>query len=86
MNKILKLFLPKTSTLAKMGAKSIRETIDKNQDKMLIAARYAEYVKKASEIQTKIATWIADGKLDAVEEQELAETLEPLFEKLYDLI
>lgn len=86
MIKLFRIFLPKTSTLAKMGAKSIRETIDKNQDKMLIAARYAEYVRKASEIQTKIATWIADGKISDVEEQELAETLEPLFEKLYNLI
>lgn len=86
MNRLLKIFLPKPKTLASMAADNIANFANKNADKMLIAARYDEYVKKAAEVQMQIATWIKDGKIDEMEEEEIARAIEPLFAKLYDLI
>lgn len=86
MNRLLKIFLPTPKTLATMAADNIANTANKNADKMLIAARYDAYVKKAAEIQMQIADWIKDGKIDEMEEEEIARAIEPLFEKLYDLI
>lgn len=86
MNKLLKLFLPKPKSLANMAADGIVKVVNENQDKMIIAARYESYVKKAAEIQMQIATWIKDGKIDDLEKDEIAKAIEPLFDKLYDLI
>ena len=86
MNRILKLFLPKPKSLANMAANSIAEFANKNQDKMSIAARYESYVKAAAAVQMQIAKWIADGKIDEIEKDEMAKAIEPLFDKLYELL
>lgn len=86
MNRILKLFLPKPKTLANMAATSIADLANKNTDKMLIAARYDEYVKKAAEVQTQLAKWIKDGKIDEIETEEMSNMIQPLFIKLYELL
>lgn len=86
MKALLKIFLPKPATLADMAASKVADLANRNSDKMMLVAQYEEYVKKAAEVQTQLADWIKDGRIDNMEEKEIAELLKSLFDKLYGLL
>lgn len=85
MKCILKLFMPKASTMANIAAESICKNVNEC-DVIKKVADYSDYADKVTKIQQQLVDMLADGKLDEKEEQHIAEMLTPVFQKLIDLI
>ena len=85
MNRILKLFIPKPSTLASYASKGIQEAINGSGKEELIA-KYSNLASKATEVQKFVTSVLNDGKIDDIERDDIASKIEPLMKTLVDFI
>ena len=85
MNKILKLFIPKSETLAHYASKGIQKAIN-GSGKEEIIAKYGSLADKATEVQKWITSILVDGKIDDVEQEDIAKKLEPLMKMMVDML
>ena len=85
MNRILKLFIPKSSTLANYAAKGIQEAINGSGKEELIA-KYSNLASKATEVQQFVTSILLDGKIDDIEREDIAKKIEPLMKTLVEFI
>lgn len=77
--------MPKASTFASIAAESICTNINK-LDKSETIAKYTAYAEDVTKIQAQLVEWLKDGTLDNKEQDEIAEMLTPIFQKMIDLI
>ena len=85
MNRIIKLFIPKPSTLANYSAKTIQNAINGSGKESLIA-KYSNLADKATDVQQYITSILNDGKVDDIERDDIARKLEPLMKVIMDML
>ena len=85
MNCILKLFIPKASTLANYSAKTIQQAINGSGKEELIA-KYSNLASKATDVQQYITSILKDGRIDDIERTDIANKLEPLMKVILDML
>ena len=85
MNRILKLFIPKASTLASYSAKTIQSAINGSGKEELIA-KYSNLASKATDVQQYITSILKDGRIDDIERTDIANKLEPLMKVILDML
>lgn len=81
---IVKLFMPKPATLAKMAAKQIQDAINGCQKAETIA-KCANIAASVTDVQKFISDTLLDGKISDEETKKVEEKLVPLFEKVVEL-
>lgn len=81
---IVKMFMPKPQTLAKMASKQIQEAINGCQ-KAAAIAKCANIAASVTDIQKFISDTLLDGKVSDEETKQVEEKLVPLFEKVVEL-
>ena len=81
---IMKLFMPKPATLAKMAAKQIQTAINGCQKGEMIA-KCANIAASVTDIQKFVSETLLDGKVSDEEAKKVEEKLVPLFEKVIEL-
>lgn len=81
---IVKMFMPKPATLAKMAAKQIQTAINGCQKGETIA-KCAYIASYATDIQKFVSDTLLDGKVSDDEAKQVEEKLVPLFEKVVEL-
>lgn len=81
---IVKMFMPKPQTLAKMAAKQIQEAINGCQKSAAIA-KCANIAASVTDVQKFISDTLLDGKVSDEETKQVEEKLVPLFEKVVEL-
>lgn len=81
---IIKLFMPKASTLAKMASKQIQEAVNGCQKAETIA-KCANIAASVTDIQKFVSDTLLDGKVSDAEAKQVEEKLVPLFEKVIEL-
>lgn len=81
MKFILKLLLPSAETVSKMVADTLAKSINESgrQDAII---KYTKYVADWDKIQGKIVGWLNDGKIDADEQAEIANAIQPIVAKV----
>ena len=85
MNCILKLFIPRPSTLANYSAKTIQQAINGSGKEELIA-KYSNLASKATDVQQYITSILKDGRIDDIERTDIANKLEPLMKVILDML
>ena len=81
---IVKLFMPKPATLAKMAAKQVQEAVNGCQ-KAATIAKCANIAASVTDVQKFISDTLLDGKISDEETKQVEEKLVPLFEKVIEL-
>ena len=81
---IIKLFMPKPATLAKMASKQIQAAINDCQKGETIA-KCANIAASVTDIQKFVSDTLIDGKISDAEAKQVEEKLVPLFEKVIEL-
>ena len=81
---IVKLFMPKPATLAKMAAKQIQEAVNGCQKAETIA-KCASIAASVTDIQKFVSDTLLDGKVSDDETKKVEDKLVPLFEKVVEL-
>ena len=81
---IIKLFMPKPATLAKMAAKQIQDAINGCQKAEMIA-KCANIAASVTDVQKFVSDTLLDGKVSDEEAKQVEEKLVPLFEKVIEL-
>lgn len=81
---IIKLFMPKPATLAKMAAKQIQDAVN-NCQKGETIAKCANIAASVTDIQKFVSETLLDGKVSDEETKKVEEKLVPLFEKVVEL-
>ena len=81
---IIKLFMPKPATLAKMASKQIQEAVNGCQKGETIA-KCASIASSVTDIQKFVSDTLLDGKVSDEETKQVEEKLIPLFEKVIEL-
>lgn len=81
---IIKLFMPKPATLAKMASKQIQEAVNDCQKGETIA-KCANIAASVTDIQKFVSDTLLDGKVSDEEAKQVEEKLVPLFEKVIQL-
>ena len=81
---IMKLFMPKPATLAKMASKQIQEAVNGCQKGDTIA-KCANIAASVTDIQKFVSDTLLDGKVSDEEAKQVEEKLVPLFEKVIEL-
>ena len=82
---IIKLFMPKPATLAKMASKQIQEAVNGCQKGEMIA-KCAGIASSVTDIQKFVSDTLLDGKVSDEETKQVEEKLVPLFEKVIELV
>lgn len=82
---IVKWFIPGADSLSELAASKIAQAVNESE-KTQIISKYATYADKVTEIQKKVTQWLIDGKIDSMEEKEIAKELEPVMKSLLELI
>ena len=82
---IKKCFIPSSKNMATYAAEQIANAVNQAQKEDQIA-KYASIVDKATEVQKFVTSILLDGKIDDVEKEDIAKKIEPLMEKLIELI
>ena len=85
LKSILKLFIPSPKKLSNMAAQKIQTTVNQSGKEDLIA-KYAAMADSATEIQKWVTEMLVDGKIDDIEKSEISEKLEPLLQKIIEII
>ena len=85
MNRILKLFIPKPSTLASYSAKTIQSAINGSGKEELIS-KYSNLASKATDVQKYVTSILKDGRIDDIERTDIANKLEPLMKVILDML
>lgn len=81
---IIKLFMPKPATLAKMASKQIQDAVNGCQKGEMIA-KCAGIAASLTDIQKFVSDTLLDGKVSDEEAKQVEEKLVPLFEKVIEL-
>ena len=81
---IMKMFMPKPATLAKMASKQIQEAVNGCQKGEMIA-KCANIAASVTDIQKFVSDTLMDGKVSDEEAKQVEEKLIPLFEKVIEL-
>ena len=82
---IKKCFIPSSKNMAVYAAEQIANAVNQAQKEDQIA-KYATIADKATEVQKFVTSILLDGKIDDVEKEDIAKKIEPLIEKLIELI
>lgn len=77
--------MPSSKKMAVYAAKQIANAVNQAQKEEQIA-KYASIADKATEVQKFVVELFVDGKIDEVEEKEIAEKIQPLIDKIITLI
>ena len=81
---IIKLFMPKPATLAKMASKQIQDAVNGCQKGQTIA-KCANIAASITDIQKFVTDTLIDGKVSDEEAKQVEEKLVPLYEKVIEL-
>ena len=81
---IMKLFMPKPATLAKMASKRIQEAVN-GCSKADTIAKCAGIAASVTDIQKFVSDTLLDGKVSDEETKQVEQKLVPLFEKVIEL-
>ena len=68
-----------------MAAEKIQSAVNQSGKEDLIA-KYASMADSATEIQKWITELLVDGKIDDMEKSDIADKLQPLLQKVIDLV
>ena len=82
---LIKMFIPSAKSLADMASEQICNAVN-GLDKAAQIANLMKYADILTDIQEKICVLLHDGKLDEEEKQKIANDLEPLIQKLIDML
>ena len=82
---IIKFFMPSSKKMAVYAAEQISKAVNQAQKEDQIA-KYANIADKATEVQKFVTSILLDGKIDDVEKEDIAKKIEPLMEKMIELI
>lgn len=85
MKKLIKWFIPSPKKLSSMAAEKIQSAVNQSGKEDLIA-KYASMADSATEIQKWITELLVDGKIDDMEKSDIADKLQPLLQKVIDLV
>lgn len=85
MKKLIKWFMPSSKKLSDMAAEKIQSAVNQSGKEDLIA-KYASMADSATEIQKWITELLVDGKIDDMEKSDIAEKLQPLIQKVVDIL
>lgn len=77
--------MPSSNKMATYAAEQIANAVNQAQKEVQIA-KYASIADKATEVQKFVVELLVDGKIDEVEEKEIAEKIQPLIDKIITLI
>ena len=77
--------MPSSKKMATYAAEQIANAVNQAQKEDQIA-KYATIADKATEVQKFVTSILLDGKIDDVEKEDIAKKIEPLMEKLIELI
>lgn len=77
--------MPNSNKMATYAAEQIAKAVNQAQKEEQIA-KYATIADKATEVQKFVVELLVDGKIDEVEEKEIAEKIQPLIDKILTLI
>ena len=77
--------MPSSKKMAVYAAEQITKAVNQAQKEDQIA-KYANIADKATEVQKFVTSILLDGKIDDVEKEDIAKKIEPLMEKLIELI
>ena len=83
MKWFIKLLLPSAETVSKMVADTLAKSINESGKSEAIV-KYTKYVADWDKIQSKIVSWLNDGKIDADEQAEIAKAIQPIVEKILE--
>ena len=81
---IVKMFMPKPATLAKMAAKQIQTAINDCQKGETIA-KCANIAASVTDVQKFVSDTLLDGKVSDAEAKQVEDKLVPLFQKVVEL-
>ena len=84
IKRLLKMFMPKPATLAKMASKQIQTAVNGCQKGETIA-KCANIAASVTDIQKFVSDTLLDGKVSDEEAKKVEEKLVPLFEKVVEL-
>ena len=82
---LIKLFLPSSKKLAAAASEQICNVVNSSNKEEQIQ-QIMKYADILTDIQAKICVLLKDGKLDESEKQKIANDLEPLIQKLIDML
>lgn len=85
MKFLLKVFLPSSKTLAGLAASGIAKAVN-DSGKNEYIEKYGNIAAKATEVQTWLVDMLKDGKIDKLEEDDIASKLVPLFDKIRETL
>lgn len=86
MKKLLvKWFMPKPADIARIAAKSAADFVN-SVGKEEAIAQFVEKTEGIRKAQSLVTKWLADGKIDQAEVEELQEALTPLAQTIYDRV
>ena len=85
LKSLIKLFLPSSKKLATMASEQICNVVNGSNKEEQIQ-QIMKYADILTDIQAKICVLLKDGKLDEDEKQIIAADLEPLIQKLIDML
>lgn len=85
LKSFIKFFMPSSKKMAVYAAEQIANSVNQ-ADKEEQIAKYANIADKATEVQKFVTSILLDGKIDDVEKEDIAKKIEPLMEKLIELI
>ena len=85
LKSLIKLFLPNSKKLADMAAEQICNVVNSSNKEEQIQ-QIMKYADILTDIQAKICVLLKDGKLDEEEKKQIANDLEPLIQKLIDML
>lgn len=77
--------MPSPKKLSNMAAEKIQSAVNSSGKEDLIA-KYASMADSATEIQKWVTEMLVDGKIDDIEKKDIADKLEPLLQKIIEII
>lgn len=85
LKSFIKFFMPSSKKMATYAAEQIANAVNQAQKEDQIA-KYATIADKATEVQKFVTSILLDGKIDDVEKEDIAKEIQPLIEKIIELI
>lgn len=85
MSWLIKILMPSSKSLAEMAAAAIAKALNESGKAEMIG-KYGTIAANATEVQAWLVAMLKDGKIDKLEEDEIAEKLVPLFEKVRETL
>ena len=84
---LIKMFIPSAKSLADIASEQIYAAVNcSDKEKEAKIANIAKYIDPLATLTTKLVNLLKDGKIDEQEKQKIANDLEPLIQKLIDML